>query len=445
VSIIINSRSCSNAGFWAKHLQKVESNERVEIIGFYGLSAETIEDALSEMRGMAEASRNCRNYFSQYNINPRADYRLTEAQWEEAHKLHLQNHGLDHLPYFRVRHIKDGREHEHGIVLRVDPETGKAISDSLTAAINERTSRALEIRFGLERGESVLTPDREQERPDRRPKKHENFRTERSGIDPETVKADARAARQRADNGQSFRAALEESGDYVLARGDRRDFVIIDRGGGDHSLARRLGMKAAELRAYMADLDPASLPSVAEAKAQQISRDAQEARQRQEHGRGTGQQPAAGYGSCAPQDAAARNETSREETIEAWAQRRAANLAARGAQETTGAAHEAIDAGSKAASGVFSGLAKGAEKLLAGIFSIIDPGPKLTPEQARHAAHEAEEQATTRAQRAAEQDKEAKQDWNIFEQDRRQQQEELERRTGYRDDGRERERERDRY
>ena len=54
--IVINSRSCSNAGFWAKHLQKAESNERVEIIGFYGLSAERIEDAFREMRAMAQAS-----------------------------------------------------------------------------------------------------------------------------------------------------------------------------------------------------------------------------------------------------------------------------------------------------------------------------------------------------------------------------------------------------
>ena len=229
--------------------------------------------------------------FHQYNINPRADEHLTEAQWEEAHALHLKNHGLDHLPYFRVRHIKDGREHEHGIVLRVDPETGKAISDSLTAAINERTSRELEIRFGLERGESVLTPNREQERPDRRPKKHENFRAERSGIDPEMVKADARAARQRADNGQSFRAALEASGDYVLARGDRRDFVIIDRAGDDHSLARRLGMKTADLRTFMADLDPASLPSVAEAKAQQQARHTERA-QEAAKGRGDDIRPA---------------------------------------------------------------------------------------------------------------------------------------------------------
>jgi hypothetical protein len=271
--IVINSKSCSNAGFWAKHLLRADTNERIEIIGFYGLSAETIKDAFGEMRVMAQGGK-AKNFFSQYNINPRGDEQLSEAQWDEAHALHRKAHGLDHLAYFRVRHIKRDelgylRVHEHGIALRVDPDTGKAIPDSLTAQINERTSRDLEIRFDLARGHSVLTPDRDNDRPDRRPKKHESFRGDRSGIDPEIVKADARAARQRSDNGQSFRAALQASGAYILARGDRRDFVIIDRGGDDHSLARRLGMKAAELRAFMADLDPASLPSVAEAKAQQ--------------------------------------------------------------------------------------------------------------------------------------------------------------------------------
>jgi hypothetical protein len=81
---------------------------------------------------------------------------------------------------------------------------------------------------------------------------------------------------QRADNGQSFKAALESQG-YVLARGDRRDFVVIDRGGDDHSLARRLGVKAAKLRERMADIDRADLPSVAEAKVLQRDREAERA------------------------------------------------------------------------------------------------------------------------------------------------------------------------
>jgi hypothetical protein len=266
VPVIINSRSCSNAGWWAKHLKSAEKNERVEVIGFYGLTSETIPDAFRELRGMAQASDRCKNFFSQYNINPVES--LTEEQWEQAHDLHRQNHGLDHLPYFRVRHIKDGRIHEHGIALRVDPATGKAVSDSLTAAKNERTSRELETRFGLERGHSVLTPNRDAPRPERRPKKWEQFRGAEGGIDPEAVSRALREIKQRCDSGQSFKAGIEAAG-YVLAQGDRRTFVVIDPTGDDHSLGRRLGIKAGELRTFMQGVDLASLPGVEEGREMQ--------------------------------------------------------------------------------------------------------------------------------------------------------------------------------
>ena len=204
---------------------------------------------------------------------------MTEAQWDEAHALHRKNHGLDHLPYFRVRHIKDGRVHEHGFALRVDPETAKAISDSLTAAINERTSRELEIRFGLERGHSVLTADRDEPRPERQPKHWEKFRGEMSGLDPRAIGRELGSIKQRSDNGQSFRAGIEAAG-YTLTKGDRRDFLVIDRAGHEHSLGRQLHMKAAELRTFMKDIDRESLPTVAEGKARQLAR-AAEAEQRQ--------------------------------------------------------------------------------------------------------------------------------------------------------------------
>jgi hypothetical protein len=237
-------------------------------------------DAFREMEAVARGTK-CDNYFYQANINPREDERLTPAQWREAVDTLERNLGLTGQPRFVIEHEKEGRTHRHVVWSRIDPERMTAISDSLTAAIHERTSRELEIKFDLERGRSILVPDRETGRPDRRPKKHETFRSMESGIDPETVKADARQHWQSADNGQSFKAALEASGDYVLARGDRRDFVIIDRAGDDHSLARRLGVKAAEMRARMADLDPAGLPNVQEAKAQQQARQAERENQPQ--------------------------------------------------------------------------------------------------------------------------------------------------------------------
>ena len=91
-----------------------------------------------------------------------------------------------------------------------------------------------------------------------------------------------------------------------------------------------------------------------------------------------------------------------------------------------------------------SGFAKAVEKALSGIFSFFGLGePKLTPMQRELAAKAEEELAEARAWRAAEQQNEASRDWEIFEKDRRQQQDEHERNLGYREDpGRERERER---
>ena len=95
----------------------------------------------------------------------------------------------------------------------------------------------------------------------------------REGLDPKAIKMEITALWQRADNGQAFKAGLEASG-YILAKGDRRDFVLIDPRGDDHSLARRLGVKAAELRERMKDVDRTALPSVAEAKTRQNVRQA---------------------------------------------------------------------------------------------------------------------------------------------------------------------------
>jgi hypothetical protein len=273
VPIIINGGSRSAGGWWSKHLGNTKPNDRAELIEITGLSAETMREAFREMHGVSLGTK-CTNYFYQANINPREDEHLTPAQWREAVDTLEKNLGLTGQPRFVVEHEKEGRTHRHVVWSRIDPDRMTAISDSLTAAIHERTSRELEIRFDLERGRSVLTRDREFERPERRPRKHETFRALETGIDPQNVKAEIGALWRSADNGQSFKAALEAPG-YVLARGDRRDFVVVDRASDEHSLARCAGVKAAEVRERMKGIDPADLPSVAESRAQQRSNQAE--------------------------------------------------------------------------------------------------------------------------------------------------------------------------
>ena len=43
----------------------------------------------------------------------------------------------------------------------------------------------------------------------------------------------------RSDCGLSFQAALEHEG-LILAQGERRDFIVVDREGGPHALGKRI-------------------------------------------------------------------------------------------------------------------------------------------------------------------------------------------------------------
>jgi hypothetical protein len=275
--IIIEGGSRCAGSWWSAHLQNTEKNERAQLVAVEGLSAETVPEMFREMHGMAMGSK-AKNYFYQANINPRADEHLTPAQRAEAVATLGRNLGLDGQPHFVIEHEKNGRVHQHVVWLRVDMERMRAIPDSLTARVHEQTSRELETKFGLEPGKSVLVADRDFERPERLAKKHERFRGAQSGIDPHAVARELRTLREHSDGPASFRAGMEAAG-YVLARGDRRDYVAVDQAGHPHVLSRGLGIKAAELRQYMQGIDPQSLPSVAEATTRQRAREsAREAR-----------------------------------------------------------------------------------------------------------------------------------------------------------------------
>ena len=268
--IIIEGGSRSAGWWWARHLQNTEQNERAELVESGGVSSETVEEMFQEMRALAKGTK-CDNYFYQASINPRADEQLTPAQWREAVATLGRNLGLEGQPYFVIEHEKNGRTHRHIVWSRIDQERMVAVSDSLTAKIHEQTSRQLEVKFDLARGKSILVADRDFERPERKATKAERFRAAKSGVDVEALSIELKAIRQRSDNGQSFQAGLEAAG-YILARGDRRDFLIVDQVGHEHSLGRRLGMKAAELRNFMKGVNIAGLPGVEEARTRQRAR-----------------------------------------------------------------------------------------------------------------------------------------------------------------------------
>jgi len=92
-------------------------------------------------------------------------------------------------------------------------------------------------------------------------------------------KAQITGIRKTCDDAQAFKNALEESG-YVLARGDKRGFVLVDEQGEIYSLSKHLtDIKGKEYKAFMASIDMAALPDTEQAKAVQGERAAKAEKQ----------------------------------------------------------------------------------------------------------------------------------------------------------------------
>jgi hypothetical protein len=189
-------------------------------------------------------------------------------------------------------HEKFGREHLHVVWARTDIDEMVLRSDSQNYLAHERASQRLEMEFGHEPvpGKHAKR-DREQqpEFPRAEANQAEWQQGERTGIDPATRKDQITALEQASDNAQAFKVALEEQG-YILAKGDRRDFVIVDQTGSIHSLGRQIrDVKAAELREFMKGIDRETLPTAAQAKDLQQQR--QEQLRQQEPAQQQPQQP----------------------------------------------------------------------------------------------------------------------------------------------------------
>ncbi len=269
--MIIKGTSCAGAKRLAAHLTRTDTNERAEVKDIRGVAAEDLLGALREMESVAAGARTTKPFYHG-SINTREDERLTDEQrmyaidkLEAALKLTGQARVV-------VIHEKEGREHCHIVWSRIDLDRMAAISDSHNYRKHEEVARALEKEFGFERVQGAHVERDGKPRPERTPSHREMLQAERTGLDTQQAKELMTGIWNSTKNGKEFQAALEKNG-WILARGDRRDFVAIDPGGGVHSIARRIeGAKAADVRERFKDIDPRDLRSVAEAKQVQKKR-----------------------------------------------------------------------------------------------------------------------------------------------------------------------------
>jgi hypothetical protein len=292
--MIIKGKSRSGPSALAAHLGNAEKNERVSLLETRGTIAQDLRGALIEMDAYA-AGTHCQKPLYHAALSPEPPHRLTEDQRMQAVDALEQKLGLTGHSRLVVMHEKLGREHIHVVWSRIDLQHMKSVSDSHNYRKHEEVSRDLERRFGHDR---VQGAHHEREgvdgekvsRPERTPSRAELRQEERTGIKGKNVGAEVTAIFRASDNALAFQSALRDHG-YILAQGDRRDFVIVDRASGIHSLARRIeGMKAAELREFMAPVDREALPTAQQAKeiAAEEQRRRQEARSQAAYSHGEG-------------------------------------------------------------------------------------------------------------------------------------------------------------
>jgi hypothetical protein len=247
----------------AAYLVTGKEGELAELIEMRGFPTDNIRDAFLAAQIGAEAlTKSTRPFFHTY-VRLLDGESLNREQWQHVADRIEKQLGFDDQPRaLAFHHLPDGATHLHIAWSRVDIEHECAIDPGLYKLKLKEISRELERDLGLTRVKNERDPEQKTLAPGR----NEFEQARRLGTDLKAIREDIRDCWERSDNGKSFEAALAERG-YVLARGDKRDFVVVDHAGGDHALGKRItGATAAETRARLADIDRAQLPSVEAAK-----------------------------------------------------------------------------------------------------------------------------------------------------------------------------------
>ena len=250
----------------AAYLITGKKGERAELVELRGFASSDIHAAFIDVHIQAAEATQCAKPFFHSYIRLPENEELFREQWKHvADRIEKQLGFEGQGRAIAFHHQPGGNTHMHIAWSRIDLEQRRARDPGLYKNKLKEISRQLECELGLTR----ISSERPAGRKTRAPGRKEFEQARRLGTGIAEIREAIRACWDSADNGRSFMAALAAHG-LVLARGERRDFVIVDHAGGLHALSKRItGATAAEIRTRLADLDPATLPSIGQAKMQQ--------------------------------------------------------------------------------------------------------------------------------------------------------------------------------
>lgn len=247
----------------ATHLLNSIDNERVEVMELRGSIAADLHGAFAEWRAASTGTR-CRKYLYSLSVNPDPGQRkISRDEFRDFISRAEKSLGLGGQPRAVVFHTKNGREHCHVVWSRIDTDRLKAIQLShdrqklRTVARDFARDRGLELPRGMKK-------DRGQKRYDERKKESslaERQQEERTGLTKQQRQREITDAWQQTADGKAFMKALEQKG-YALAEGAQRAYVVIDRYGEIHALARQIqGAKSRDVKERLRDVPLETLPA----------------------------------------------------------------------------------------------------------------------------------------------------------------------------------------
>lgn len=253
--MIIKGRAVRSIKHWGRYLSEVGENEKAVQHEIRGTVATKLKEALWEMWDIARATKTKGNFLYHASFNLPANESLTPEQWQRAIDLVEKRMGFQGHQRIVYEHVKDGRKHFHVLWNRTDPEKITIRDIKGDRYTLRRVSNQLEREFGLTPTKAVRDYDD--------PRSYAEWEITGRGrqrLHVEQIKAELTALWKETASARDFIAAVEERG-YKFAKGDKRDFVVLDALGDVHSLARRLdGVRVADVRARMRHIDRDSLP-----------------------------------------------------------------------------------------------------------------------------------------------------------------------------------------
>ena len=224
--MISKGRSRADGDKLATYLLKTNSHQKVTVMDIRGAVNDDLREALTDWELAAQCLTKGEKPLYHTQIRTAAGEHLTADQWlETVDKLEKRLH-LEKNPRAVVAHNLDGQVHLHAVWSRLDIDHEKLVPMSYDRKSHHRTSRELEVEFGLRQLNQGPTRRRAGSQ---RQHDVEHNQAKEAGTTREFVQKVVTAAWEASDTGEAFRKQLQVLG-ITLARGDRRDFVIEHEG-----------------------------------------------------------------------------------------------------------------------------------------------------------------------------------------------------------------------